>query len=251
MDFEKRASAGSGPGQSKPPVAPADTAGAAGTRDDGAGADMTAEAAVGAGAIRASDADRDRTADILREALAEGRLDPAEHAERIDAVYRAKTVGELEPIVRDLPAARPGTEPMAYDEGTGGPIGPAENLVAVFSSATRRGRWRVGSRTNAFAFFGNVEIDLTEAMFGQRLTVINATSVFGNVEVRVPENITLRGGGTGILGNFDVVALEGTDPHAPVVVVNGYSVLGNVEAKPKRGKRVADLHAKMRGHLGR
>ncbi|WWR54861.1 DUF1707 domain-containing protein [Streptomyces sp. SCSIO 30461] len=204
--------------------------------------------------MRASDADRDRIADILREALAEGRLDPEEHTERIDAAYRAKTVGELEPIVRDLPAARPRTEPWtAYDEGTGTgmPSGPAENLVAVFSSATRRGRWRVGARTNAFAFFGNVEIDLTEAMFGQRLTVVNATSVFGNVEVRVPENITLRGGGTGILGNFEVVALEGTDPQAPVVVVNGYSVFGNVEAKPKRGKRVTDLHGKLRGHLGR
>uniref|UniRef100_UPI000AE5FF54 DUF1707 SHOCT-like domain-containing protein n=1 Tax=Streptomyces lushanensis TaxID=1434255 RepID=UPI000AE5FF54 len=56
------------------------------------------------GGIRASDADRDRIADILREALAEGRLDAEEHAERIDSVYRAKTVGELEPLVRDLPA---------------------------------------------------------------------------------------------------------------------------------------------------
>ncbi|MEU0737796.1 DUF1707 SHOCT-like domain-containing protein, partial [Streptomyces lavendulocolor] len=58
-------------------------------------------------ALRASDADRDRIADILRDALAEGRLDAEEHGERIDAVYRAKTLGELEPLVRDLPAAHP------------------------------------------------------------------------------------------------------------------------------------------------
>ncbi|NUP44134.1 MAG: DUF1707 domain-containing protein, partial [Streptomyces sp.] len=64
-----------------------------------------APAPVPAGELRASDADRDRIADILREALAEGRLDPEEHADRIDAVYRAKTVGELDPLVRDLPAA--------------------------------------------------------------------------------------------------------------------------------------------------
>ncbi|MGY4903527.1 DUF1707 SHOCT-like domain-containing protein, partial [Streptomyces sp. 900116325] len=35
--------------------------------------------------IRASDADRDRIADILREAMAEGRLTAEEHAERVDA----------------------------------------------------------------------------------------------------------------------------------------------------------------------
>ncbi|MFJ2703415.1 DUF1707 domain-containing protein [Streptomyces sp. NPDC087428] len=202
--------------------------------------------------IRASDADRDRIADILREAMVEGRLTAEEHGERVDAVYRAKTVGELEPLVRDLPApggsARPSAAPYAY--GPEGASGPADNLVAVFSSSTRKGRWRVGGRTNAFSLFGSVEIDLTEALFGQRLTVINATSIFGSVEIRVPETISLRGSGTGIFGNFEVVTLESGDPEAPVVVVNGYSVFGSVEAKPKRGKFIADLQDRLRKHLG-
>ncbi|WP_240139300.1 DUF1707 SHOCT-like domain-containing protein [Streptomyces sp. MUM 178J] len=206
-------------------------------------------------ALRASDADRDRIADILREALAEGRLDAEEHAERIDAVYRAKTVGELEPLVRDLPAPPPGREaPDPYRfPGEGADAGtdarPAESLVAVFSSNTRKGRWRVNRRLKAFSLFGNIEIDLTEALFEQRLTVIDAGSVFGNIEVRVPENITLRGTGSGFCGNFEVVSLEAQDPEAPVVAVNGYAVFGNVEAKPKRGRRIADLHDRLRKHL--
>lgn len=203
--------------------------------------------------IRASDADRDRIADILREAMAEGRLTADEHGERVDAVYRAKTVGELEPLVRDLPApggAAPRPATAQYAHGSEEAAGPADNLIAVFSSSTRRGRWRVGGRTNAFSLFGSVEIDLTEALFGQRLTVINATSIFGSVEIRVPENISLRGSGTGIFGNFEVVTLESGDPEAPVVVVNGYSVFGSVEAKPKRGKFISDLQDRLRKHLG-
>lgn len=203
--------------------------------------------------IRASDADRDRIADILREAMAEGRLTAEEHSERVDAVYRAKTVGELEPLVRDLPApggARPAVAPDVHgQDAAAAPGGPAENLAAIFSSSTRRGRWRVGSRTNAFAFFGSVEIDLTEALFGQRLTVINATSIFGSVEIRVPENISLRGGGTGVFGSFEVSTLESADPEAPVVVVNGYSVFGSVEAKPKRGKFIEDLQNRLRKQM--
>ncbi|MFF0437635.1 DUF1707 domain-containing protein [Streptomyces sp. NPDC004327] len=196
------------------------------------------------GAMRASDADRDRIADILRDAMAEGRLTAEEHSERIDAVYRAKTVGELEPLVRDLPATGHRPQPLpAYGED--GIEGPADNLVAVFSASTRRGRWRVGRRTNAFSLFGSIEIDLTEAIFAQRLTTINATSIFGNVEVRVPENVTLRGSGTGVFGNFEVVTVEGADPQAPVIVVNGWSVFGNVEAKPKRGKWVTDLQSQI------
>ncbi|MFE2976086.1 DUF1707 domain-containing protein [Streptomyces sp. NPDC059258] len=204
--------------------------------------------------IRASDADRDRIADILREAMAEGRLTADEHAERVDLVYRAKTVGELQPLVRDLPAASGSTDrgagPRPYSYGPEAPEGPADNLVAVFSSSVRKGRWRVGGRTNAFALFGSVEIDLTEALFGQRFTVINATAIFGSVEVRVPENISLRGNGTGVFGGFEVKSLESVDPEAPVVVVNGYAVFGGVEAKPKRGKFVADLQRRLRKHLG-
>ncbi|GAA1352664.1 DUF1707 SHOCT-like domain-containing protein [Streptomyces beijiangensis] len=205
-------------------------------------------------AIRASDADRDRIADILREALAEGRLTAEEHSERIDSVYRAKTLGELEPLVEDLPApgAGPQRDPAPAAFASADPNLPvtAESLVAVFSSSTRKGRWRIGGRTKAFSLFGNIEIDLTEALFEQRLTVIDATSIFGNVEVTVPENISLRGNGTGIFGNFEVETLESENPEAPVVVVNGYSVFGNIEAKPKRGKLVTDLHKHLRKYLG-
>ncbi|QHY97895.1 hypothetical protein SSPS47_22550 [Streptomyces sp. S4.7] len=201
--------------------------------------------------IRASDADRDRIADILREALALGRLDAEEHSDRIDAVYRAKTMGELEPLVRDLPATSATPRPApAHTYGPDNETEPAESMVAIFSSSTRKGRWRVGRRTNAFALFGSIEIDLTEAIFAQRTTVINATAIFGSIEVRVPENISLRGGGTGIFGNFEVSTLEGTDAEAPVVVVNGYSVFGSIEAKPKRGKFIADLNRRLRKHLG-
>ncbi|MFJ2787608.1 DUF1707 domain-containing protein [Streptomyces sp. NPDC093249] len=237
MDLEKKPDPDMQP-QPKRPVSPAETAPAETVFADPPGS------------LRASDADRDRIADILRDALAEGRLDAEEHSDRIDAVYRAKTVGELEPIVRDLPGARTHQESEpAFAYGPDDSEGPADNLVAIFSSTTRKGRWRVGRRTNAFALFGNIEIDLTEAIFAQRLTTINATSIFGNVEVRVPENISLRGNGSGIFGNFEVVTLEGVDPQAPVVVINGYSVFGNVEARPKRGKWITNLQDRLRKHL--
>lgn len=70
--------------------------------------------------IRASDADRDRVADILRDALAEGRLTTEEHSERLDGVYAAKTVGELEPYVRDLPAGRAASAPAPSPGRTNG-----------------------------------------------------------------------------------------------------------------------------------
>jgi len=53
--------------------------------------------------IRASDADRDRTASLLREHLAAGRLSPEEFSERLDRAFAAKTVGEIDTLLKDLP----------------------------------------------------------------------------------------------------------------------------------------------------
>ncbi|MEU6255516.1 DUF1707 domain-containing protein [Streptomyces sp. NPDC047043] len=205
------------------------------------------EPAPAAPELRASDADRDRIADILRDALAEGRLTADEHAERVEGVLAAKTVGELEVFIRDLPAAHRHRAAPAFaaapNRPTLGaiPADPDDNVVAVFSSAVRKGRWRAGRRIHAYAIFGSVDIDLSEALFEYQQVVIKTISVFGNVEIRVPENISLRGTGGGVLGNFEVAPLDSTDPDAPVVYIDGWAVLGNVEARPKRGKLVADI----------
>ncbi|MFF8970564.1 DUF1707 domain-containing protein [Streptomyces sp. NPDC014995] len=196
--------------------------------------------------LRASDADRDRIADILREALAEGRLTAEEHAERVEGALAARTVGALDEFIRDLPAAHhrhaPPHAPAPNRPPAGAiPADPDDNLVAIFSNSVRRGRWRAGRRIHAYAIFGSVEIDLSEALFEYQQVVIKAISVFGNVEVRVPENVSLRGTGGGVLGNFEVDTLDSADPDAPVVYIDGWSVLGNIEGRPKRGRLVADI----------
>ncbi|MER7740149.1 DUF1707 domain-containing protein [Streptomyces sp. NPDC096538] len=195
--------------------------------------------------LRASDADRDRIADLLREALAEGRLTADEHAERVEGVLAAKTVGELDAFIQDLPAAhqRRAAPSSVPGRPTGGvfPADPDDNVVAVFSAAARKGRWRTGRRIHAYAVFGSVEIDLSEALFDHQQVMIKAFSVFGSVEIRVPENVSLRGSGGGVLGAFEVDAQDSDDDNAPVVYVDGWAVLGSVEARPKRGKLVKDI----------
>jgi hypothetical protein len=53
--------------------------------------------------IRAADADRDQTAERLRRSHAEGRLDIDEFQQRLERCYAARTHGELDDLVRDLP----------------------------------------------------------------------------------------------------------------------------------------------------
>ncbi|MFD7624993.1 DUF1707 domain-containing protein [Streptomyces sp. NPDC059851] len=213
-----------------------------------------------AGGLRASDADRDRIAQVLSDALAEGRLTPDEHSERLDALYELKTVAELDLLVRDLPspggptagpAHAPGPAGAAGMSGAPGVPGAAETVVAVCSSSARKGRWRPAAQTRAVSVMGDITIDLTEAVFEQQVTEINVACVLGNVEVLVPENVTLRGHGSGVLGNFEVrgEGRPGTDPNAPVVIIRGFALLGNIEARPKLGSRLVDLAHKLHKRL--
>jgi hypothetical protein len=57
--------------------------------------------------MRASDADREQVVDRLRTALQEGRLDLQEFDERMQRAYAAKTYGDLDGLLTDLPLAAP------------------------------------------------------------------------------------------------------------------------------------------------
>ncbi|HEY6397649.1 MAG TPA: DUF1707 domain-containing protein [Solirubrobacteraceae bacterium] len=65
--------------------------------------------------LRAADADREHVAERLRNATAEGRLHPHELEERLDATFSARSYGELDAVVADLPhpPARPRRPAMA------------------------------------------------------------------------------------------------------------------------------------------
>jgi hypothetical protein len=76
--------------------------------------------------MRASDAERERTATLLREHLAAGRLLPEEFDERLNKVFAAKTVGDLDAITADMPGIdlyqlpAAGIVPAGYRTGGGG-----------------------------------------------------------------------------------------------------------------------------------
>ncbi len=70
--------------------------------------------------LRIGDTERESTAAELREHYARGRLTLAEFQQRLDAVFAAKTQGDLTRITRDLPHVRPDDVPLP-SSGVGHP----------------------------------------------------------------------------------------------------------------------------------
>jgi hypothetical protein len=196
--------------------------------------------------LRASDADRDRVAESLREAAAEGRLSLTELDERIDALYAAKTYGELERVVDDLPGINPpaGNQPVPRTEPSPSAYGAAPHRVGgspgahsakvVFSGIQRRGRWVVPSKYSVKTVFGGAELDLTDAQLETSEVVIELTAVFGGAVVIVPEDVYVVVDGNGVFGGFvDEASVRQPAHGAPVVRVGGKAVFGGVSVKRK------------------
>lgn len=216
--------------------------------------------------LRASDTDRDQVVDVLRDALMSGRLSQDEHADRLEQTLQAKTLGELEPITRDLvvpgqatpvplaaavPATTVSNSPVPIEE----PANPSESfdtMLAIFGGGERNGRWRVKRRTNAVAVFGGHDLDMTDAVFEGREVTIWAFAVFGGIDITVPEGVSVRNEGVGIFGGFGARGSDDPDPNAPVVVVKGLALFGGVggqsSAKRHGKKNKGRGHHQLGGH---
>lgn len=81
--------------------------------------------------VRASDADRDRTAEILREQAGSGRLDADELEERLEAALRAKTFADLDALTADLPRPHRREQRREREDGFGLPVSPLVLIVAA------------------------------------------------------------------------------------------------------------------------
>jgi hypothetical protein len=191
--------------------------------------------------LRVSDADRHRVAELLREAAGEGRLDIEELEERLEAAYAAKTYGDLVPITADLPAGGRAPAPMSQ-AGSLSPATRYDSSFAIMGGTSRTGVWEVGPSHTAFALMGGVDIDLRNARFVSRETVIRAYAMWAGINVYVNAQTRVVVDGIGIMGAFDQARDKveaDLGPDSPVVRVTGLALMAGVtvQRRPMPGER--------------
>ena len=166
--------------------------------------------------------------------MADGRLDPDEHADRMTVAYSARTLGELTGLTADLIPAE--AQPIIVDD---------RPLHATFGSIRRAGRWVVPVRVPLLALFGTVELDLRDAVLQRRHIVIDAQVLGGRVRLLVPEGMRVDVTGRTLLSSRDVrVRAAG---NGPVIEVRGTFVLGSVRVRTPRRRWRDRLRGRDRG----
>jgi len=188
--------------------------------------------------IRLSDADRERAATRLHQALAEGRITVAELEERLTVVYAAKYEADLVPPLADLPGGQLVLSKPAAVAPTGEPV----VLRAGMSTIKRTGAWSVPAKLKVQTGMGSVVLDFVEAENPHPVVEIDLDVGAGSAKLIVPDDATV---------NVDaVVTSMGTvksklpavpRPGAPHFVITGRAGMGSVVVRRRfRWRRPPD-----------
>lgn len=180
--------------------------------------------------LRASDADREIVITLLSEAAADGRLTLSEHAERSEQALAARTLGELVRLTSDL--TLPSGQPIQ--------LYPRRSVTAMFARERRQGRWVVPSAFPVTAFFGDVVLDLRQAILPSQRITIYATAIAGQIKLIVPAGIAVEMAGRSVLGVRSVRGQARTPAQAPatgVIEVRTLTLGGSVKATTPRRPR--------------
>jgi hypothetical protein len=152
--------------------------------------------------MRASDADRDRVVDVLRAALADGRLTSEEFEQRVEAALSSRTFGQLAVLTADL-AAVPTEDVIRIDQRGG--------------SARRVGRWRVPRRLELRSSWCDVTLDFTDAVIGHDTLLVDMNMRGGSLALVVRPGVVVDAEALAVRYT-DVVIDSSAEPGAPVVL---------------------------------
>ncbi len=185
--------------------------------------------------MRASDADRDRVMDVLREAVGDGRLTAEEFEERLEAAMSSRTYGELAELTADLVAAPVPPAPGASSAPAAGEI----RIRQRGGSFSRTGQWTVPRRLDLRPSWCDVTLDFTDAVITHDTLLIDMNMRGGTLTLVTRPGVVVDADALRVRYT-DVELHPGAAPGAPVILrvqLVGRMRYGRIEVQ--RGPRAA------------
>lgn len=193
----------------------------------------------GVPATSALSAERDRIVALLTRQYAEDHLSVADLEARLDRVYGASTLEELQAVVTDLPSLVGAAPTLPVSQVTPGvsPVPATRRIKALLSGHEETLTSVVPRRLRIRARLGYVELDLSHATFEPGVTEIDIRALMGYVQLRLPDSVRVESDGHGLFGYFAVRGTGAEDPATPCVVrITGRALFGFAESHVS-GKR--------------
>ena len=102
--------------------------------------------------------------------------------------------------------------------------------VAIFSGTEEKISNNKFEGTNITAIFGGVELDLRQAIIEKDI-VINCTTVFGGIDILLPDNVKIKTAGIPVFGGIENKKETSKEDKSPTVYINYVCVFAGVDLK--------------------
>jgi hypothetical protein len=196
--------------------------------------------------LRASDADRERVADLLRRAAGDGQLTMDELDARVHEALTARTRADLDALTADLQRLDE-ARPLAVRQGAGYSVrrgeGGARWLVAILGACDRAGPWRLGARCTALNIMGGSDLDLNQVELADDRVELTVYSIMGGSDIHVPVGLEVEVSEFAFMGANSIdVAEEGPPGGGPVVHLRLFSLMGGTDVR--RGPKLTRAERK-------
>jgi hypothetical protein len=172
--------------------------------------------------------DREAAVQTLQRAAGDGRLPLQEISERVGTALTAETQDQLNAATAGLRAAPPVV-----------PARTVSSIVTFLGHRRQVGRWRLPAVLRARALFGDLHLDLRDAVVNGDVVDISVVTLFGNLTVDVPEGLEVELSGFDMLGDRELrLAPVPRRPGTPLIRVRAYGLLGDVYVRtPAEGEK--------------
>jgi hypothetical protein len=199
--------------------------------------------------MRASDAERERTTEVLSRAAATGQLDVDELDERLQAAWAARTRADLERLVADVDvdSSVDITTPPPSDRVKVVGHEGSRWIVSIMGGNDRRGRWRIAKRCTVLNIMGGSNLDLCDVELSGQVTELNFFSFMGGGEIRVPDDVRVDISKFALLGGHEVrLGDAAPPPTCPLIRIRLVSIMGGAQVRRGRKART-DKHGPVDG----
>lgn len=182
--------------------------------------------------LRVSDAERAQVRQLLERAVGEGMLTLDEYAERVDIALAARTRGELNVVLADLPGmqlAAPAAQsaPLASRAVTA-----PETLRGWMSSIVRRGQWTVAPALHLNTRMCSTTLDFTSAILAGPVVEVIVDDYCSSTELIVPPAATADLNGVDAFAGSATVKVRTGPPSDQLhLIVHGRVRMGSVTVR--------------------
>lgn len=185
----------------------------------------TSEGAADPRNLRVSDTEREHVVSLLQKAIGRGLLDLEEFTERTDTALAAKTRGELNTVLLDLPGLVHSAAPRVPIGDTAS--GQRAELTAGMSTLRRDGEWVVPRHLVVRTAMGGVRLDFRRARIDHDEVHVELRVGMGSVRLRLPDGATVNTDGLHF-GMGRVHGRIGDGDGTPRFVITGQLSMGSL-----------------------